>query len=113
MRTPTGLTTPIRTNKGEKSILSGSIQETDDLAELENEDIPEVSETEPMEETPLNLWEYVGKIAFSNEGIAFGIFRPPVRVTNQIYLPLVQEERLTIPKLRNKYHTALKNHSID
>ncbi|MHA2226632.1 MAG: hypothetical protein ACXAC8_15585 [Candidatus Hodarchaeales archaeon] len=68
----------------------------------------------PFQETPLmSSWEVVGKVAFNNDNIPIGLFRPPIVVDGNIFLPIVMEESIPLSELKKGYKELLKQADLD
>ncbi|NHJ00702.1 MAG: hypothetical protein EAX86_01115 [Candidatus Heimdallarchaeota archaeon] len=103
---------PFSLQQGVSSIISTPIQDIEESKDLIPPSCPSV-EDQISEQIAVDLWDFVGRVAFDIEGIPLGLFRPPVRIDDRIYIPIVQEAPLDISILKKKYYDSLRRISID
>lgn len=96
---------------GQRSSLDSSPSKEASLAPS----LPEAVEikTGSIHPQEVNPWGVVGKVAFDTTGAPVGLCRPPIVVDDTIFLPIVKEEPLTIPVLKQRYNKILKQAKLD
>ncbi len=58
-------------------------------------------------------WNLVGTVAYNASKKPIGLFRPPITVDETIYLPIVQEESLSLSTLKRSYGDILNHARLD
>ncbi len=58
-------------------------------------------------------WNLVGTVAFNSSKKPIGLFRPPIRVDETIFLPIVREEPLSLSILKRSYGEILNQANLD
>ena len=89
-----------------------SLLRTDDVSETPS-DIEHGRPDAVLEQKMSSPWSLVGSMAYDPSKKPIGLFRPPIRVDDSIYLPIVREEPLSLSLLKRSYGDILTQANLD
>jgi hypothetical protein len=72
-----------------------------------------IQKTEREGSEPVDLWNFVGRIANTSQNRPLGLFRAPVVTQNRTYLPIVLEESITFSEIKKKLGSQFRSFNID